>query len=110
MRRKGASVTSPRAVGTPVASADAPGDESQQIREAVTALLVRWPLDREATDRLLGLLEEARRASPPPPYQYIREAYSEYASNISFAWRQVGSHLRKAMRAVEAEEAPVERG
>lgn len=103
-----------RAVRTPIAAPDAisaasPGDESQQIREAVTALFVHWQTNQEATNRLLRLVRESRAESPPPPYQYIREAYSEHASNIYFSWRQVGDYLRKAMRAVEAEGARVER-
>ena len=106
-------MTTSAAVTRPIAGPDAiapaaPGDELQQVREAATALLVHWP-SREATTCLLRLLEESRAASPPPHYQYIREAYSEYASNISSSWQQVGDYLRNAMRAIDAEGVPAER-
>ena len=107
-------MTTSAAVTTPIAAPDAisaaaPDDELQQIREAATALLAQWP-NREATACLLRLLQESRAASPPPHYQYIREAYSEYASNIYFSWQQVGDYLRNAMRTIEAEGVRAERG
>lgn len=106
---EGANVTTSAAVTRPVSAPDAtsvatPNDELQQAREAAAVLLARWP-DREALTCLLRLLYESSAASPPSPYQYIREAYAEYASNIHFSWHRVGDYLRNAMRAVEAEGA-----
>lgn len=98
-------MTTSAAVTRRVAASDAiPDDELQQVREAAAALLARWP-DREIAICLLQMLQESQATSPPPPYQYIREAYAEYASNIRFSWEQVGDYLRKAMLAVEAEGA-----
>ena len=99
-----AAVTRPTAAPDAISPA-AQDDELQRAREAAAVLLARWP-DREAVTCLLRLLNEFRAASPPPPYQYIREAYAEYASNIHFSWRQVGGYLQNAMRAIESEKLP----
>ena len=96
-----AAVTRPVAASE-VISAAPPDDELQQVRDAAAALLARWP-DQEVVTCLARILHELQAASPPPPYQYIREAYAEYASNIYYSWQQVGDYLRNAMRAVEAE-------
>lgn len=110
---EGANVTTSAAATRPISAADAvfdavPDDDEQQLRRALTDLLVQWP-DREATTFVLRLLDESRKASPPPHYQYIRHAYSEYASNIRYSWLQVGDYLRKAMRAIEPEGVLAER-
>jgi len=110
---EGANVTTSAAAARPTPASDAisvatPDDELQQAREAAAALFARWP-DREATACLLRLLHESRAAAPPRPYQHIREAYAEYASNIYFSWRQVGGYLRNAMSAIDAEGARAER-
>lgn len=100
-------MTTPGVTTSPTAAPDAVSpealaDELQRVREAAAALLVQG-LDEETTTRLLRLLDELRAVSPPPPYQDIREAYAEYASNIHFSWQQVGDYLRNAMRTAEAQ-------
>ncbi len=106
-------MTTPSVVTRPlvtpdVTSAAAAGDQSQQVREAAIALLVQLP-KREAT-YLLRLLQDPRVVSTSSHYQDIREAYSEYASNIHHSWQQVGNYLRTAIHAIEGKEARSERG
>jgi len=78
--------------------------ESDEALRAAATMVVLLP-DPEATTRLLEMFMEAqaRRQPPPSRFEYIREAYCEYAWNIHFAWEQVGDHLRHAMRTLKAE-------
>ena len=108
-------MTTPGATRGPIAAPDAVSpaalsDELQQVRETAAALLAQG-LDQEATTRLLQSLQQKLQVgSPSPPYQYIRDAYAEHASNIHFSWQQVGDYLRNAMRAAQAERGLTDHG
>lgn len=83
---------------SPTRSADQLRHVDQQLQRMVALLAPH----RRELDLLYQALRRWAATRPPSPYDHMREAFAEQASDIRCHWEEVGFHLQRAMERMES--------